>query len=65
VGEKIVTKAGKGDQLFVESVAKTMMGSISPYDHEFIVKGFVFGAKRGSPGCPTAASPVHSNVLIR
>jgi hypothetical protein len=54
VGQEIVTKARKGDQLFVEAVAKTMMGSSSPYDHEFIVKGFVFGAKRGAPGCPTA-----------
>jgi len=53
VGEEIVTKARKGDQLFVEAVAKTMMGSSSPHDHEFIVKGFVFGAKRGSPGCTT------------
>ena len=52
VGEEIVTKARKGDQLFVEAVAKTMMGSSSPYDHEFIVKGFVFGAKSGSPGSP-------------
>ena len=54
VGEEIVTKARKGDQLFVEAFAKTIMGSSSPYDHEFIVKGFVFGAKRGAPGCPTA-----------
>jgi single-stranded DNA-binding protein len=54
VGEEIVKKARKGDQLFVEAFAKTMMGSSSPYDHEFIVKGFVFGAKTGSPGSPSA-----------
>ena len=42
------------NQLFVEAVAKTMMGSCSPYDHEFIVKGLVFGAKKGPSGSPTA-----------
>jgi single-stranded DNA-binding protein len=53
VGEEIVTKARKGDQLFIEAIAQTMMGSSSAYDHEFIVKGLVFGAKKGSPGSPT------------
>jgi single-stranded DNA-binding protein len=53
VGEEIVTKARKGDQLFVEAIAQTMMGSSSAYDHEFIVKGLVFSAKKGSPGSPT------------
>jgi hypothetical protein len=44
LGEQIVTKARKGDQLFVEAVARPIMGSKSAYDHEFIVKGFRFGA---------------------
>jgi hypothetical protein len=52
VGEEIVTKARKGDQLFVEAIAQTMMGSSSAYDHEFIVKGLLFGAKKESPGSP-------------
>jgi len=54
VGEEIVTKARNGDQLFVEAIAQTMMGSNSAYDHTFIVKGFRFGARKGSPGTPIA-----------
>jgi len=53
VGEEIVTKSRKGDQLFVEAVAQTMMGSSSAYDHTFIVTGFRFGARKGSSGPPT------------
>jgi hypothetical protein len=64
VGEEIVTKARKGDQLFVEAIAKTMMGSSSPYDHEFIVKGFVFGAKTVSPGSPTAQEAVEPTAPL-
>ena len=62
VGEEIVTKARKGDQLFVEAIAKTMMGSSSPYDHEFIVKGVVFGARGGSPSSPTTQAGNRSPV---
>jgi single-stranded DNA-binding protein len=53
MGEEIVTKARKGDQLFVEAMAQTMMGSGSAYDHTFIVKGFMFGARKGPSGSPT------------
>jgi single-stranded DNA-binding protein len=53
VGEEIATKARKGDQLFVEAIAQTMMGSGSAYDHTFIVKGFMFGARKGPSGSPT------------
>jgi single-stranded DNA-binding protein len=53
VGEEIVTKARKGDQLFVEAVVLTMMGSASAYDHTCIVTRFRFGARKASPGSST------------
>jgi single-stranded DNA-binding protein len=65
VGEEIATKARKGDQLFVEAVAKTMMGSGSPYDHEFIVKGFMFGARKGQSGSPTTQAGNRPSVPPR
>jgi single-stranded DNA-binding protein len=65
VGEEIVTKARKGDQLFVEAVVQTMMGSSSAYDHTFIVKGFIFGARKGSPGSPTTQAGNRPSVPPR
>jgi hypothetical protein len=58
VGEEIVTKARKDDQLFVDAVAQTMMGSSSAYDHTFIITGFVLGAKKGSPDSPTTQAGI-------
>jgi hypothetical protein len=47
IGDEIAKHAKKGDQLFVEAIVQTMMGSRSAYDHQFTVTGYRFGSRRG------------------
>jgi hypothetical protein len=54
LGGEILANARKGDQLFVEAIAQTMMATYSAYDHSFIVRGFRFGVRKGSLESPLA-----------